>query len=68
MKTSFYVGLLCLSLAMPVAAGEPHTKDRYRIVVAADGTGDFASVQQAIDHVPEYNLNRFVIAIEALSN
>ena len=36
---------------------------RYRFVVSADGKGDFASVQQAIDHVPEYNTHRVVIQI-----
>jgi len=46
--------LLCL-LAFPVAA-----KD---IVVAADGSGDFKTVQQAVDHVPDNNTQRIVIRI-----
>jgi PelA/Pel-15E family pectate lyase len=33
--------------------------------VAADGTGTFRSVQAAIDHVPENNPKRFVIALKA---
>ncbi|HVS83673.1 MAG TPA: pectinesterase family protein [Pyrinomonadaceae bacterium] len=84
MKTAFYLGLLCLGLATPLAAvrasgrldslgagkrfassrRESGKKDRYSLVVAADGTGDFTSVQQAIDHVPEYNMHRFVIHIK----
>src|SRR5713226_6659051 len=46
------------------AAHEPYKRDRYRLVVAADGTGDFTGVQKAIDHVPEYNTHRFVIHIK----
>jgi PelA/Pel-15E family pectate lyase len=33
-------------------------------VVAADGSGDFKTVQQAIDHVPENNTQRVVIHIK----
>src|SRR5437764_8120552 len=35
-----------------------------QLTVAADGSGDFTSVQQAVDHVPEYNTRRFVIHIK----
>lgn len=35
-----------------------------RIVVAADGSGDFKSVQQAVDHVPENNSRPIVIQIK----
>ncbi|HSE15406.1 MAG TPA: pectate lyase [Pyrinomonadaceae bacterium] len=35
-----------------------------RIVVAADGSGDFRSVQQAVDHVPDNNNKRVVIHIK----
>jgi pectinesterase len=42
---------------------ESSKKDRYTIVVAADGSGDTTTVQQAIDRVPEYNTHRFVIHI-----
>jgi len=58
--------------ALPAAIGsrsiiepvKPSGRDkRYRFVVSADGKGDFASVQQAIDHVPEYNTHRVVIQI-----
>ena len=35
-----------------------------RIVVAADGSGDFKTVQQAVDHVPDNNSRRIVIQIK----
>jgi PelA/Pel-15E family pectate lyase len=35
-----------------------------RIIVAADGSGDFTKVQQAVDHVPENNSGRVVIHIK----
>ncbi len=47
----------------PRSFNELRKRDRYRIVVAADGSGDTATVQQAIDRVPEYNMHRFVIYI-----
>jgi PelA/Pel-15E family pectate lyase len=34
------------------------------IVVAADGSGDFKTVQQAVDHVPDNNTQRIVIRIK----
>ncbi|HSE31847.1 MAG TPA: pectinesterase family protein [Pyrinomonadaceae bacterium] len=34
------------------------------LVVAADGSGDFKSVQQAVDHVPDNNDRRVVIRIK----
>jgi pectinesterase len=40
------------------------TKERQRIVVANDGSGDVKTIQEAIDRVPEYNLRRFVIHIK----
>jgi len=40
---------------------EPKQAD---LVVAADGTGNFTSVQQAIDRVPENNRRRFVIYVK----
>jgi PelA/Pel-15E family pectate lyase len=48
---------LCLFVASSRAlAGE--------IVVAADGSGDFRTVQEAIDHVPENNSQRIVIHLK----
>ena len=44
---------------------EPVGDDRSdRLVVAADGSGDCTSVQQAIERVPEYNTHRFIIKIK----
>ncbi|HET7288596.1 MAG TPA: pectinesterase family protein, partial [Pyrinomonadaceae bacterium] len=37
---------------------------RADIVVAADGSGDFKTVQQALDHVPENNNRTVVIRIK----
>lgn len=36
-----------------------------RIVVAADGSGDFKTVQEAVDHVPDNNSQPIVIQIRA---
>jgi PelA/Pel-15E family pectate lyase len=41
-----------------------HAKTPARIVVAADGSGDFKTVQQAVDHVPDNNTERIVIQIK----
>jgi len=35
-----------------------------QIVVAADGSGDFKTVQQAVDHVPDNNNQPVVIRIK----
>ena len=35
-----------------------------QIIVAADGSGDFKTVQQAVDHVPDNNNQRVVIQIK----
>jgi PelA/Pel-15E family pectate lyase len=45
-----------------VANGRASAKE---IVVAADGSGDFRTVQQAVDHVPDNNSQRIVIHIKA---
>ena len=37
----------------------------YHAIVAADGSGDYTSVQAAIDAVPENNLNQYLIYIKA---
>jgi pectinesterase len=50
------------------SVAEPSGKERFRardvIVVAADGTGDFRRVQEAVDHVPEGNTRRIRIHIK----
>lgn len=37
----------------------------YHAVVACDGTGDYTSVQAAIDDVPEYNIDQYRILVKA---
>ena len=73
-----YLGLVTVVLAAvpaaakPIGSGVSYSKpsekarklDPFRIIVAADGTGDTTTVQQAIDRVPEYNGHRFVIYIK----
>ena len=49
--------VLTLFLAVGAAAQK-------RIVVAADGSGDFKTIQQALDHVPADNSQRVVIQIK----
>src|SRR5437763_1654856 len=51
------------SLAVLCACAPAHAQDR-RIVVAADGSGDFRTVQEAIDAVPDNSLDRTVILIK----
>ena len=51
---------LCL-LCLFVAHGRALAKE---IVVAADGSGDFKTVQQAVDHVPDGNQQRIIIRIK----
>jgi pectinesterase len=41
-----------------------HGQARYDFVVAQDGTGDFTTVQQAIDAVPDYRKNQTTIFIK----
>lgn len=53
------IALLTLLLSVAAAA-----QTRKHIVVAADGSGDFKSIQQAVDHVPDNNTRRVVIQIK----
>lgn len=46
-RSSFLVAALAVCLTLPAAGG-----DVFHAVVAADGTGDYTSVQQAIDAAP----------------
>ena len=60
MKKAVFVNLaLFLTLAIQVANAQ-----KPDITVAADGTGTFKTVQEAINKVPENNSKRFVIAIK----
>jgi pectin methylesterase-like acyl-CoA thioesterase len=65
-KAFWFLTLLALMIGPAAGLGRaaPANKNRYRLVVAADGSGDTTSVQQAIDRVPEYNTHRFVIHIK----
>ncbi|MBP5669129.1 MAG: hypothetical protein J6X14_02345, partial [Lachnospiraceae bacterium] len=38
----------------------------YHSIVAADGSGDYTSVQDAINAVPENNVNQYLIYINSL--
>jgi pectinesterase len=61
MKAFVAAGLaLVMAGVAPVAA---RTHDRADAVVAADGSGDFTTVQAAVDAVPAGNASAFVIAI-----
>ncbi|HEX9934580.1 MAG TPA: pectinesterase family protein, partial [bacterium] len=42
----------------------PPPADSERLVVSADGTGDFNTVQGAIDFIPDYNPKRIVVFIK----
>ncbi len=53
--------IVLLTLLFAVAAA---AQTRKHIVVAADGSGDFKSIQQAVDHVPDNNTRRVVIRIK----
>jgi pectinesterase len=59
-RLSRYLLLLCFLWF--VATAEAKTPSQ--IVVAADGSGQFRTVQQAVDHVPENNTQRVVIRIK----
>ncbi len=61
MKIAFLIAC-CLSLTTLHAQTDHQV---YHLVVAADGTGDCTTVQQAIDAVPVNNLNQFRIFIKA---
>jgi len=43
---------------------QPPPADSERLVVSADGTGDFNTVQGAIDFIPDYNPNRVTVFIK----
>lgn len=61
-KTVLLLALLFEVLCAGVSAGPTRTADT--IVVAADGSGDFKTVQAAVDHIPQNNDRRVVIHIK----
>lgn len=52
----------CLVISCAAACAGSAGKD-VRVVVAADGSGDFKTVQMAIDHAPPYGDQRLIIEI-----
>jgi PelA/Pel-15E family pectate lyase len=56
------LALLALLHGLLSVAADGQTSKR--IVVAADGSGDFKSIQQGVDHVPDGNTQRVVIQIK----
>jgi len=56
-KWSILLCLLCLFVSADA-------KSVGRLIVAADGSGDFKTVQQAVDRVPDNNTQRVVIQIK----
>lgn len=56
------LALLALLHGLLSVAADGQTSKR--IIVAADGSGDFKSIQQAVDHVPDGNTQRVVIQIK----
>jgi pectin methylesterase-like acyl-CoA thioesterase len=59
----------CASAMLTPALAAQHAKPGVtaaastRVVVSSDGRGDFSTIQQAIDHAPDYGEGRLVIAI-----
>lgn len=59
-----FLTLASLAIFLPHLAAAPNTQPRtIRVVVAADGSGDFKTVQQAVDHAPPEGAGRLIIAI-----
>lgn len=64
-----HLSLLCLPLlalcsATPSLAGQPQTLPPKTLTVAADGSADFKTLQQAVDAAPENSPDRITIAIK----
>lgn len=58
-KAGFVHGVIFIALSAITAFGQ-----KPDLVVAADGSGNFKTVQEAVNKVPENNSKRFVIAIK----
>jgi pectinesterase len=56
--------ILLLVLLFELLSVAAVSQDSRKIVVAADGTGDFKTVQQAVDRIPEDNQKRILIQIK----
>lgn len=64
MKTLKGFWVLLLIIAIPTIVSAQKSNRKYNIVVAADGTGTFKTVQQAINAVPDNQIERTVIFIK----
>lgn len=56
--------LICLVLVLCLGEAKAFSDQKADLVVAADGSGNVKSVQEAVDRVPENNKKRFVIFIK----
>lgn len=64
MKHTLYVFTLCLAISINSFALAKECSVNPDIIVAKDGTGDFNSLQAAIDSVPKNNKERKIIFIK----
>ena len=56
--------ITCLLVLLAISAGFRSMAGNYDFIVAADGSGDFKKVQDAINAVPDYRKNRTTIFIK----
>lgn len=63
MKRIFLLPLAATLLCSLSAALPSESANAVRVVVAQDGSGDFKTVQQAIDHAPPYGNKRLIVEI-----
>ena len=61
MKRTFLLPVLAIVLNLTVSAADVPKPD---IVVAADGTGDFKTIQAALDTIPQTNEERIIVFIK----
>jgi pectinesterase len=62
-----FFAMVCISVKGGVAKAKDSLavqKERVKLTVAADGSGDFTTVQQAVDHVPDNNKQPVLIYIK----
>lgn len=55
------IGLICFTLLM--SSGPAAAQEIYKITVAQDGTGDYSTIQQAIDACKSFPDNRITIFV-----
>jgi len=67
LATFFLAAVSALLMALPFApavSAAQNARASVRVVVAPDGSGDFRTIQQAIDHAPPEGDGRLIIAIQ----